>query len=96
MSLFVQDTFAEAHRLGVTDGFVGTFAELHTATTQAVYDAACWDAVDEAAQEAAAELAAEQYFESGWPGADQYRWEEEQDRLRNPFDPQAHYLEVAA
>jgi len=86
MSLFVQDLFAEAHRLGVTDGFVGTYVDLKTAVDNATYDPACWDPDEDGS------LAYLRYVEGGWPGADQYRWEEEQDRLRNPFDPQAHHL----
>jgi len=86
MSLFVQDTFAEAKALGLLGpGFVGTYADI----SQAVYDA------QEAAAELAAEMAVERYYEGGWPGADQYRWEEEQDRLRNPFDMQTGYAVAA-
>ena len=90
MSLFVQDVFAEARRLSVTTGFVGTFADLKEAVATADYDTTCWDPDEDGS------LAYERYLESGWPGADQYRWEEEQDRLRNPYDPQSHYLEMAA
>lgn len=86
MSLFVQDTFAEARRHGIlTAGFVGTYADIQ----QAIYDA------EETLAERAAELAVERYYESGWPGHDQYVWEEEQDRLRNPFDPQTGYAVAA-
>lgn len=87
MSLFVQDTFAQAHAYGLTTGFVGTYAELKERL---------WELeAEESAAEVAAELRAEQYYESGWPGADQYRWEEEQDRLRNPFDFQTGYAVAA-
>jgi hypothetical protein len=83
MSQFVLDTFAEARRHGIlVPGFVGTYADVQ----QAIYDA------EEVLSELRMEQAAESYYEGGWPGADQYRWEEEQDRLRNPFDPQAWYV----
>lgn len=36
MTLQIQDTFAEAHRLGLTAGFAGTFAELRTRVCEAV------------------------------------------------------------
>jgi hypothetical protein len=35
MSLFVQDTFAEAKALGLTDGFVGTYADLQALVFEA-------------------------------------------------------------
>lgn len=35
MSLFTQDLFAEAHALGVTTGFVGTFADLQQLVLEA-------------------------------------------------------------
>lgn len=36
MTLEIQDTFTEAHRLGLTAGFIGTFAELRTRVCEAV------------------------------------------------------------
>jgi hypothetical protein len=86
MSLFVQDTFAEARKQGLLEpGFVGTYADIVDILNG-------WA---ESAAEVAAELRAEQYYESGRAGADQYRWEEEQDRLRNPFDMQTGYAVAA-
>jgi hypothetical protein len=35
MSLFTQDLFAEARTLGLTDGFVGTFADLQQLVLEA-------------------------------------------------------------
>lgn len=36
MTLQIQDTFTEAHHLGLTAGFVGTFTELRTLVCEAV------------------------------------------------------------
>lgn len=36
MTLQIQDTFAEAHRLGLTTGFTGTFAELRTRVCEVI------------------------------------------------------------
>ena len=78
MSQFVLDTFAQAKAMGLTDGFVGTYLDLKEALNDAFW----------ADQEQQAEAAVERYYESGWPGHDQYVWEEEQDRLRTALtDP---------
>jgi hypothetical protein len=84
MTLFIQDTFAEARDRGIlAPGFVGTYADIRNIVLELDADEARWEQM--------AELRNEQYWESNWPGADRYRWEEEQDRLRNPFDPQTGY-----
>ena len=80
MSLFVQDVFAEAKALGLTDGFVGTYADLKAALHDATYDP------DEDGS-----LAWARYVEGGWDATGQYQAEEEADRACNPFDPQAGY-----
>jgi len=84
MTLLIQDTFAEARERGILHaGFVGTFATIRNILLDQDADEAYWEQL--------AERRAEQWYESNWPGADQYRWEEEQDRLRHPFDPQTGY-----
>ena len=71
--MFVQDTFAEAKALGLTDGFVGTYSDLQAL----VFEATAPVDPDEDGS-----LAWARYVEGGWPGADQYRAEEEYDRQR--------------
>lgn len=76
----VTETFALARQYGIiVPGLTATYAQITTWVNDA----------DEAHNDYLAEARAEAHWESNWAGADQYRWEEEQDRLRNPFDPQA-------
>lgn len=82
--MFVQDVFAEAKALGLTNGFVGTYNDLHQALLEAT------EPVD---PDEDGTLAYIRYLESDPRQAD----EEEQDRARNPFDRQtgAFFAEYA-
>jgi hypothetical protein len=84
MSLFAQDVFAEAKALGLTVGFVGTYAELK----ELVFEATAPVDPDEDGS-----LAFARWAEGGWHGG-RYTDEEAEDRARNPFDPQGGYSEV--
>jgi hypothetical protein len=76
--MFAQDLFAEAKALGLTTGFVGTYAELK----ELVYEATAPVDPDEDGS-----LAWARWAEGGWHGG-RYTDEEAEDRARNPFDPQ--------
>jgi len=80
--MFIQDTFAEAKALGLTQGFVGTYADLKPL----VFDACLPVDPDEDGSHAWA-----RHVEGGWDATGQYAAEEEADRARNPFDPQAWF-----
>lgn len=78
MSLFVQDTFAEAKALGLTVGFVGTYSDLRQRVIAAVEESEAVDPDEDGS------LAYERSLECN----PRYWAEEEEDRLRTLYtDP---------
>lgn len=76
-------TFDTARELGIlVPGFVGTYKDIEDALV--AWDDARLEALDAPDPD----LAYERHLECN----PQYAWEEEQDRLRNPFDRQTGYL----